>query len=132
MPHSQYIIIQANFVRITEDQVEILQRLREPKTLHAVRMADTTSVVDSDVPDATTGNLGASGVFDGLEHTPCVVQELFITGDAIENEYRFYGLRAGFYQLLRQNKTGGRWRICTAGCTESHRYRYSREPVSLP
>lgn len=132
MLHSQYIIIQANFVRITEDQVEILQRLREPKTLHAVRMADTTSAVDSDVPDATTGNLGASGVFDGLEHTPCVVQELFITGDAIENEYRFYGLRAGFYQLLRQNKTGGRWRICTEGCTESHRYRYSREPVSLP
>lgn len=71
---------------IRKDQKKILQRLREPVALHAVRAlrVGVRAVLKGRGPD---GRLRRG--HDGLEHVPGLVGEFGVAGEAVEDEEGF-------------------------------------------
>ena len=65
---SQDIIIQADNIRLAEDEVEILERLGKPETFHFILFL---GVLDSHVVDHGMPELGLCVLLDILKHPPC-------------------------------------------------------------
>lgn len=80
--------VQAHDPRLTEQQVEIFERLREPEALHGVIQVwrSLRHVVDGRVPVWCFGVL-----VDGFEHAPAGFAPVAVTGDAVHVPHRFDG-----------------------------------------
>jgi hypothetical protein len=94
-------LVQTNNIRLTEHQIEILQRLRRPEALHAIILLrrDLRHVNERRVSELRSG-----AAFDGFEHCPGAVEEALVAGDAVEEEEGLdgfgtevvFGVRDGF------------------------------------
>lgn len=99
---------------LRKNKVEILQCLREPETLHVIRLI---GVDLSDVSDDRVSVFGAGDFLDVLEHAPGGVLEGLVACYAVHDEDGFDGL--GSAQLLVSWSPGpkaGFW-VCTLICT---------------
>ena len=102
----EHKIIETKHRLLTEDQIKILQRLREPERLHAIgfrRPALDVSVrVDvavghGDVVERGMRDLRARVVRDGAEHAPGGVAEGRVARDAVQDEDGFDGFGSIFW-----------------------------------
>ena len=89
--YSQYIFVQAHLTGLTEDQIEVLQRLGHPKTLTLVQFLRLLSLRYRYISNGRVRKLSDCRVVDGFEHAPSGILERGIAGDAVENEDRFNG-----------------------------------------
>ena len=80
---SQYVIIQTHDLRIAEQQIEVLERLGQPKRLHFVTQARFGR---RDVTDGRKAVRSFGGAIDGFEHGPALVTPALVTGDAVHDE----------------------------------------------
>lgn len=80
----QHPIIQTHNARLRKDQVKILERLREPKRLHAVRFRRIFS--HRDIVQGRIGNARQAVPRDRVEHHPRLFLEDGVAGDAVEDE----------------------------------------------
>lgn len=80
----QHPLIEADDVRLREEQVIILQGLRDPEALHLVAQLGGFA---RDVLDGAVGHVGAGGGEGGLEHLPALVLPDCVAGDAVHVPY---------------------------------------------
>jgi hypothetical protein len=83
-------LVQTNNIRLTKHQIEILQRLRRPETLHAIILLRRDL---RHVNERRVSELGSGAAFDGFEHCPGAVEEGLVAGDAVEEEEGLDGFR---------------------------------------
>lgn len=79
----QHIFIQAHRAGLRENKIEVLESLRKPERLHAVRFSGnwTGTIIEASVCD-----VGDSVLNDRIEHIPCSLAKRFISGDSVKNE----------------------------------------------
>jgi hypothetical protein len=84
--HIQNVVIQANQLRLAEDQEIVLERFGKEEALHAVcqRWWNLSNVVDGRIR-----NIGPARLFNALEHFPGDVLIYVVAGDAVEDKYGF-------------------------------------------
>jgi hypothetical protein len=85
------IIIETDQARIAEDEIEILQGLCCPETLHAVRLG---SIWVAHIHDGRICDVRLRMLVDALPHFPRHLLELLVTGDSIQNEDALNGFRS--------------------------------------
>lgn len=76
-------------VWLGENQVQILESLGQPKTLHLVLLSRHGL---THIEDLGVAVFGASGLVDTLEHAPCNVLQGLVSGNAVHDEDRLEGL----------------------------------------
>lgn len=87
----QHELIQVQNLGLTEDGIEVLQRLRQPETLHLILFP---RLLGRHVVDLCARDLGLCMLFDLRKHAPGGVLEGFVAGQAIQDEDRLDGLGA--------------------------------------
>ncbi len=85
-------LIQTHNLGLTENQIEVLQRLRGPETLHPIRFRWW---IRRNVVERRVGELGAGMTGNGFEHNPGGILEGGVAGDAIEDEEGLDGFGSG-------------------------------------
>ena len=88
-PNLQHMIVQTDDVRLTEDQIEILQRLRRPKTLHLIDQRHRLTGGLLDIEQTRKCNLRPCSARDGQKHGPRLFQQRRIARHSIEDEAVF-------------------------------------------
>lgn len=86
----EYILIQADQLRLSEDQVEILESLGHPKRLHSISFGwifRHRAIVESSMRD-----IGDCVLDDTVEHRPSSFTQTSITRNTIKYKYRLYCL----------------------------------------
>lgn len=91
----QYILVQTDKTRLTEDQVKVLERFRHPEAFALVEFLGRFPFRDRDVGDGGVSILRISRVVDGLEHAPCSVLQTCIACDPVQDEDRLDGFGPG-------------------------------------
>ena len=87
----QNIVIQTDVVWLGENQVQILESLGQPETLHLVLLSRHGLTYIEDLGVAV---LGARGLVDALEHAPCNVLQGLVSSNAVHDEDGLEGLRS--------------------------------------
>ena len=87
--HLQNVIIQTNKLRLGKDEIEILERLRQPKTLHVVCLG---RIDISDIIDRRMREFRSRVFFNIFEHAPCGILERLVAGDPVHDEDGLDGL----------------------------------------
>lgn len=98
----QHPLIQTHHVRLAIQQVKILQRLREPETLHRVLLIHLCPLAIH-TPHGAVPDLGARGGDDGFEHCPALFGPDGGAGDAVQVEDGFDCFGAGDVSWLGMN-----------------------------
>lgn len=88
----QHPFIQADNIRRRIQEIEVLERLREPETLHLIHVARDLGV---DVVDGRVAEFRRGGSDDGLEHLPALVLPDLVTGDTVHVPDGFDGFGSG-------------------------------------
>ncbi len=79
-------LVQTNSVRRRIQQVEVLERFRQPETLHFV---DLRRLLDGDVAESRVAEFSRRVLDDGLEHLPAFVLPAAVTRNAIHVPHGF-------------------------------------------
>lgn len=77
------ILVETDQRRLRKDQVEILERLRQPERFHAVGLG---GVSDRDIVQRCMGDCSPCLVDDGGEHVPGSFLKGWVSGDAVHDE----------------------------------------------
>lgn len=85
----QHPLIQAHQLEITEYEVEVLECLGQPETLHAVHLG---GLLLGDIVDGGRGNICTRSLLDVCEHDPGLLHPLGVSGEAIHDEDGLDGL----------------------------------------
>jgi hypothetical protein len=84
--HLQYIVVQTNQTRLTENQVKVFERFCHPETFALIQFLRLLSFLNCDVCDSRIGKFGECCIIDRLKHAPCSILKGWVTSDAIEDE----------------------------------------------
>lgn len=81
-------VIQADDIGLGEEEVEVLEGLGDPETLHLVFEIGR---LGEDVPDGAVCEFGACSADDGFEHLPSLVHPGWVASDAVHVPNGFDG-----------------------------------------
>lgn len=85
----KYVIVEADESRLTEDQVEVLQRLRHPERLHAIAQLRLSR--DSNITYSCVCEFRFSQVGNCRPHFPGGILESGVICDSVQDKDALYG-----------------------------------------